>query len=267
MTIVLEPTRQIQLDGDANFRDLGGCKTTDGRSLKYGLLYRAGSFSKLTGGDLTLLEKLGLRTVIDLRSAGEVAMLGHDRHLTGARHIALPIDPGNVSGILMEALQKSDLSTITPDMMVQLYRGFVRGCTDQYGELVRIAADPARRPLVAHCTHGKDRTGMGAAILLSALGVPWDTVLADYMLSNHYLKDELEAQQEEMRKLLLKPGGTPLNDVDMAYIAPLFTVAPTYLNGARQEMVSEYGSVENYLREGLGLSDEMRARLQNDLLE
>ena len=167
----------------------------------------------------------------------------------------------------MEALQQDDFSSIAPDVMVQLYRDFVRDCTDQYSKLIQLAADPVKLPLVAHCTHGKDRTGMGAAIILSTLGVPWDTVINDYMLSNQYRKGENETQQAQMRMLMTKPGGVPLNDVDMAYITPLFTVAPTYLDGARQEMVDEYGSVDNYIREGLGISDEMRDRLRDELLD
>jgi len=261
------PIRHIQLEGESNFRDLGGYKTSDGRMVKWGLLYRSGSLSKLTDGDLAILEKRGIQTVIDFRSTDEVEKLGQNRHLNGTQSVALPINPGNLTGVLMEALQRDDFSSITPDVMVQLYRGFVRDCTDQYSRLIQIAADPANRPLVAHCTHGKDRTGMGAATVLSALGVPWETVMYDYMLSNQYLKGESEAKKEQMRMLITKPGGVPLNDMEMAYIAPLFTVAPTYLDGARQEMVDENGSVENYIREGLGISDEVRDRLRNELLE
>ena len=259
--------RRIWLDGEPNFRDLGGYQTTDGRSVKWGLLYRSGSLSKLTDDDLVKLENLNIQTMVDFRSAGEVEMLGQDRHLNGAQVVGLTINPGQLTNMLSEALQKGDFSSITPDVMVQLYRGFVRDCTEQYSQLIQLIADPAKRPLNMHCTHGKDRTGVGTAVILSALGVPWETIANDYMLSNQYRENESEAEKAQMRMLMTKPGGVPLDDADMAYIAPLLTVAPAYLEGARLEMVNRYGSVENYIREGLGISDEMRDRLRGELLD
>ncbi|MCA9942818.1 MAG: tyrosine-protein phosphatase [Ardenticatenaceae bacterium] len=261
------PSQRVKLQGESNFRDLGGYQTADGRSVKWGLLYRSGSLNRLTDDDLAQLEKRRIQTVIDFRSAAEVESLGQDRYLNGAQSVALPINPGQLTSTLTDALQNGNLSSITPDVMVQMYRGFVRECKEQYSRLVQLATNPAKRPLVAHCTHGKDRTGVGTAVILSILGVPWETITNDYMLSNHYLKDEQEAQKAEMRRLMTKPGGTPLNDADMTYIAPLFTVAPAYLDGARLEMVDDYGSVENYIREGLGISDEMRDRLRGELLD
>lgn len=259
--------RHIRLDGDSNFRDLGGYRTTNGRFVKWGLLYRSGNLSKLTDADLVKLETLNIQTVVDFRSGNEVGKLGQDRHLNGAQGVALPISPGKLTNMLREALQNGAFSSITPDMMVQLYRGFVRDCAEQYSELIQLVADPTKRPLNLHCTHGKDRTGMGAAIILSILGVPWETITHDYLLSNHYLESESEAQKTQMRTLMTKPDGTPLDDTDMAYIAPLLTVTPTYLDGARLEMLNRYGSIENYIREGLGVSDKLRDQLRNELLD
>lgn len=259
--------RRIRLDGESNFRDLGGYQTTDGRLVKWGLLYRSGSLSKLTDDDLVKLENLNIQTMVDFRSASEVEMLGQDRHLNGTQVVGLPINPGHLTNILLEALQKGDFSSITPNVMVQLYRGFVRDCTEQYGKLIQLIADSAKRPLNLHCTHGKDRTGIGTVVILSMLGVPWETIANDYMLSNQYRESESEAEKAQMRMLMTKPGGVPLDDADMAYIAPLLTVDPAYLDGARLEMINGYGSVENYIREGLGVSDKIRHRLRDELLD
>ena len=139
--------------------------------------------------------------------------------------------------------------------------------TDVYSAFIRELADPENCPLVFHCTAGKDRAGIGAAIVLTLLGVPWDTVRNDYLLSNFYRKEENERDLEKIRGDIAKQKGIPPEQVDMTTYEAMFLVKPEYLEAARDEAVRRYGSMDAYLRNGLGISDEMIDKLRSELLE
>jgi protein-tyrosine phosphatase len=139
--------------------------------------------------------------------------------------------------------------------------------TKEYAALIRQLAKPQNRPLVFHCTAGKDRAGVGAAIVLTLLGVPWETVQEDYLLSNFYRRDANEKDLKSLREDIAKKKGIPQEQVDMTSYEAKFSVKPEYLEAAHKEAISKYGSMESYLRKGLGISDKMISRLRNELLE
>jgi protein-tyrosine phosphatase len=151
--------------------------------------------------------------------------------------------------------------------MLQATRSIMINKTDVYSALIRELADPENRPLVFHCTAGKDRAGIGAAIVLTLLGVPWETVRNDYLLSNFYRKEENERELKNIRDNIAKQKGIFPEQVDMATYEGMFLVKPEYLEAARDEVVRRYGSMDAYLRKGLGISDEMIDKLRNELLE
>jgi protein-tyrosine phosphatase len=254
--------RHIKLEGQPNFRDLGGYKTTDGRTVKWGLIFRAGQLSKLTDSDLARLKELHIRTVVDLRGPAEVER-GKDLLPEGARGVNYPIDVG---GLPKEPVPAG--STAAPvDFMLQATKSIMINRTDVYTALIRELAVPQNRPLVFHCTAGKDRAGVGAAIVLSLLGVPWDTVREDYLLSNYYRKEENERDLKNIRDGIAKREGIPPEKVDMSTYGPMYYVKPEYIDAAHQEAIKKYGSMENYLKKGLGISDETINRLRSELLE
>jgi protein-tyrosine phosphatase len=138
---------------------------------------------------------------------------------------------------------------------------------EQYAALLREVVDPANRPLAFHCSHGVHRTGTATAILLSALGVPWETVREDYLLTNEYRGEEVEATLVKIRQMAAQKMGVQPDDVDMTNVEAFYILDGSYIDGALQEAVDRYGSMEVYVREGLGLKDEEIERLRNELLE
>jgi len=256
--------RQVKLQAQPNFRDLGGYHTVDGRKVKRGLIYRSGQLSQLTDDDLLVLKKLGIRTVIDLRGPSEVESRGKDRLPEGVRNVNYPIDVANLP---KEENAPSGSISGASDYMVQATRAIMMHYTDVYAALIRELADPANRPLVFHCTAGKDRAGIGAAIILTLLGVPWETVREDYLLSNFYRREENQRELEKMRREIAQKRGIAPEEVDMTPFESMFLVKPEYLEGAREAVIRKYGSVDAYIKQGLGISEEMIKKLRDELLE
>ena len=263
---IKEHERQVKLDGQANFRDLGGYSTTDGRSVKWGLIYRAGQLNELSDADLSKLKELDIRTVIDLRGTSEAESRGKDRLPDGVRNMSYPIDVMSLPKEEEESIA-TDSSFGRPDFMLQATRLIMIHRTDVYAALIRELAAPENRPLVFHCTAGKDRAGIGAAIVLTLLGVPWETVREDYLLSNFYRRDENERELGKMREDIAKKQGIPAEQVDMTAYESMYLVKPEYIDAARDAVIRKYGTMESYLHQGLGISEEMISQLRNELLE
>jgi protein-tyrosine phosphatase len=261
---VKDKERQIKLEGQGNFRDLGGYKTVDGKTVKWGLIYRAGQLNKLTDADITRLKELKIRTVVDFRGTAEAESRGKDRLPEGIRSIPLPIDSGSLP---KEEPAPAGSPSGRTDFMLQATRSIMINRTDVYAAFIRELSEAQNRPLLFHCTAGKDRTGIGAAIVLSLLGVPWETVREDYLLSNYYRREENEREIKNMREDIAKRQGIPPEKVDMTSYEAMFFVKPEYLDAAHDEVIRRYGSMDSYLRKGIGLSGEMIDRLRNELLE
>jgi protein-tyrosine phosphatase len=199
--------RHIPLSGQPNFRDLGGYATRDGRRVKWRRVYRSGELSQLTETDVVKLGELGIRTVIDLRSAEEVAARGEGRLPEGATLHPMPISSSDMFAKLIPMFLNGDFSQVPPNLLDRVNRVLVRDFSAQFGGLLRALSDPTKRPLVFHCTQGKDRAGFGAAMVLSALGVPWETVVEDYLLSNHYRKAENDKMLGMIRSFVASQAG------------------------------------------------------------
>ena len=118
----------------------------------------------------------------------------------------LPIASSDMFAKLIPMLLQGDFSEVPSDLLDRVNRLLVRDFSDQFGGLLRILSDPANRPLVFHCTQGKDRAGFGAAMVLSALGVPWATVVEDYLLSNHFRKVENDKMLRAIRGFAAAKG-------------------------------------------------------------
>jgi protein-tyrosine phosphatase len=139
--------------------------------------------------------------------------------------------------------------------------------TPQYAVLLRQAADPANRPMVFHCSHGVHRTGTATAILLSALGVPWDTIRADYMLTNTYRATQVESKLAKIRQQAAATLGVPEDEVDMTNVEAFYILEGSYIDGTLEQAVADHGSMEAYIRDGLGITDEEIEALRDQLLD
>lgn len=247
--------RELPLAGGVNFRDLGGYRTADGRAVRWGRVFRAGSLAELTGDDLAYLDRLGVRLACDLRSADEVA--NHpDRLPPGAatHHMPIAAEVSRLRRIVTLYRKRHRIQELLLDVYIVML--------DQNGpvfsDVIHAAADPANLPLVIHCTAGKDRTGLAAALLLLALGVPEATVIADYTLSNHAFDVLAGRMRPEMERLYAFGFGE-------IQVRPFLLAEARTLAGALAHLRRRYGSVEWYLLRS-GVSDETMERLRETLL-
>jgi protein-tyrosine phosphatase len=241
--------RSLHLAGAPNFRDLGGYRTQDGRWVRMGALYRSDQLDKLTDADLAKVTRLGIRTVVDLRTAAERSA-GPDRVPAGARGQVEDVLAG--SGVSTDIAGQLSAAAAATDTMRAVERVMVDspGARSAYRGLVAAVADPGDRPLVFHCTAGKDRTGWASASILTALGVPEQAVLDDYLRSNTYVLPKYA------------PLLAALPAAKAAQARPLLEVRPEYLRAGIDEAALRYGSMDGYLRQALGASpDQLRGEL------
>ena len=263
---------EVKLEGQLNFRDLGGYKTTDGRRVKSGLVFRSGELSRLKDADVRKLKALGIKTVVNFLTDEEIKARGEDRLPQNVKAIGLPIaggdaDGGGLAGAILEARRRADFSKVPVELNPEIHRRLVREAQKQYAALLRQLANSEKRPLVFHCSHGVHRTGTAAAIVLSALGVPWKTVREDYLLSNKCRKDEVARRLKQLRDQAAKNQGIPPEQVDMTNINAFYILQPSYIDASLDEAVKRHGSMEDYIREGLGIEDELIEKLRNELLK
>ncbi|MFJ6757478.1 tyrosine-protein phosphatase [Streptomyces sp. NPDC091273] len=242
--------RLVKLDGAVNFRDAGGYRTTTGQWVKMGEIYRSDALNKLTANDLAKLERLRVKTVFDLRMQDERTK-DADKVPAGATYVVADVFAGSGS---FQTLPK------TPDeavkAMVDAEKAMVSGDGGKkaYTQVFDGISDDHRRSVLFHCTAGKDRTGWANASLLTALGVPGETVMADYLASNDYRKAANDAVLSH------------LPPQQAAVYKPLLDVRPEYLNSGYDEVKAEYGSFDRYLKDGLGIDSRELRRLKKDLL-
>lgn len=248
------PLRELaRLASADNFRDVAGTgagyPTTDGRRVRRGVYYRSNEL-QLTEADATTLAALGITTIHDLRSGMEVE--AHpDVAVAGAawHHV-------EVSGIPMEMVSGLADVESAERVMREVYVAFVRSpeARASYAELLTdLATEPL--PQLFHCTAGKDRTGWAAALLLEVAGVDRETILADYLLTN----DVSSATREKYLALIAEHLGAG----KVAVYEPTMVVQPDFLTAAYDAVAADFGSVDGYLRHGLGLSEETLARLRD----
>ncbi len=259
-----EAHRLLPFDGAHNFRDLGGYKAADGRSVKWGKLYRTDKLADLSDADLVFFERLGIRSVVDFRSDSERAAEPDrlPRQDPPLRIVEIPLLTDGVDpSAYREKILSGEIEELDPSNMLERgNREFVESFSSKYGPWLRSLAEPENLPMAFHCTAGKDRAGFASAIALLALGVPEETVRLDYMRTNEYTADLI--RKRALQILIFSLGRTWPETM-----YPLLGVEERYIDAAFDEMKERFGSIDAYLREGLGIDDTTRARLQAALLE
>jgi len=264
------PVRLVDLEGQPNFRDLGGYETTDGRTVRWGQVYRSGELPRLSDDDVAHLETLEIETVVSFLTEKEIEARGPDRLPEGVTEIGLAMEAGNMgelTAVVRNARRTGDFSEVPADINPDIHRRLMVEGREYYASLLREIADPANRPLVFHCSHGVHRTGTGAAILLAALGVPWETIRADYLLSNTTRAAEIEHRLAQLRDLHAESTGVAPEEVDTTNMDAFYILQAAYIDAALEQAVEDYGSMEAFIRDGLGISDEEVEALRNQLLE
>lgn len=269
--------QNIRLVGVGNARELGGYPAADGSIVKRGVLLRTAALSRATKKDLQRLHEVyHLAKIIDLRTTGE-AVYAQDPEIPGAAHIHLRIvdekyldwkqksaKPEDIAGLdLTKPANQIRLAVKIGIVGPQMYIGLIsreqgrRGYAQMFEEALKL---PEGHALLFHCTQGKDRTGLAAMLLLSALGVNEQIILADYELTNAY-NAALIAYE---RSMLMATGikGAELE----TYLRAMDEVDPRYMINALNWMKEHYGSAMGYIHEALGIDKSKVRRLRERYL-
>jgi protein tyrosine/serine phosphatase len=256
--------RKWTLDGVENFRDYGGYATADGRRVKTGRLFRSAHHGAASAADLERLDALGLSALVDLRRTTERNRMPSQR------------GPGFKAQVILNDLDDQDVDSfhahlIESDQSVEAMRAYLRDYyrhaplerrhIDLYRRYFQVLAE-ADGPVLIHCAAGKDRTGILAALTHRLLGVGDEDMMADYLLTN-------DAERMERRAPLFAAwvqdltGRTPSKDAMFASMG----VEAEYLRIAFAAIEAEYGSVEAYLEQALGVDAALKARIEERLLD
>lgn len=256
--------RLLNFEGISNFRDLGGYSTQDGRRVKWGKLYRSGTFAEASRADLAGLSALSLETFIDFRS--ELEKTEEPNRLPeppAFTVIDIPVlDDGNKAlvGEVMDRIESGNFDGFDPNQaMLTANRQFASEFTPQFKEFVHTVLQADGAPIVWHCSAGKDRTGFAAAILLRILDVPTETIMQDYMASR---TPALESRKGQLRMLELFKGEEAARK-----IAILMGVEEAWLEASFTQIDATWGSFDNYVETGLQLNAADIQRLRDNLLE
>jgi protein-tyrosine phosphatase len=261
-TALRDPRRVLDLEGGVNFRDLGGYRTADGRVTKWQVLYRAGSPAGLTSKDMDVLAKRGIRTVCDLRASDE--RTAEPSPFANRSDVAYwTRDYAAEAGDLMAVLGAPDASAAkSRAAMVDLYRELPEEHAASYRQMFAYLAE-GKVPLAFNCSAGKDRTGVAAALVLTFLGVPRETVVADYALSDdlvdYMAKIEKEGDDQGPYAALAR--------LPREVVAPLLASDPAYIEAALQAMEAKHGSVDEFITRELGVSAAMKRAIVANLTE
>lgn len=247
--------RFVVLEGGRNFRDVGGYRTVDGHIVKRGVLYRSGSMGKLTSAGQQRLASLHISQIVDLRTTTERKSDTFD--LRGAYPGYWARDYDHSQGDMRSIF--SDPANLTAErmtaMMAGAYRTMPKEQAPSYRELFA-RLESGEGATVVNCTAGKDRTGIASALVLTALGVPYETVRQDFLLTNG---------APGMETLQANLSG-PLASLPADVVAPIVGVDGSYLDTAFAQIRQDYGSVEGYLDKELGVGPQQIAALRARML-
>jgi protein-tyrosine phosphatase len=178
------PQRWVALDGAFNFRDLGGYATGQGTRLRWGSLYRSDALHHISAGDVEVLTGLGVDLVIDLRAPEEIAAVGRGVLSDGPfAYLNTPVIP-SISGEAVGAPPGDDIG--------ERYLWYLEVGRQALVDAIEALAESDRGAVVFHCTAGKDRTGVLAALVLAMLDVAYDDIVVDYALTNRALPSILD---------------------------------------------------------------------------
>ncbi len=244
-----EYTRHIALDGGVNVRDIGGYRSRDGRSVKWRKILRSGHLSHLTDSDRASFNALDLRTVHDFRRSSEIDKF---QSAVGDIKIVAGYEMGVGSmGMFMQALERDKLTPKQAhDFVVTAYGECLEDVTAPYKQFFRNVLEQKEGSLLFHCMAGKDRTGLAAALLLHALDIPRDVIIADYMLTAQYLPikmviDNFIQARKDMAIFIRQNPAT---------LAPYCGVHSDNLDAFFSAIDALYGSTDAYLSQGLALT-------------
>ena len=249
----LTPGQSLGIASVPNLRDIGGYTTKDGKIVTRGIVYRSNQLNSISAEDMKKIAELGLKNDYDLRTKDEVAKLP-DEVPPGVKYTLLNVladENQSSAAMLGKLLHNPKEANIKlgggriDSLFIEGYKEFITlpSAKSSYRELFLSLSKSDNTPALFHCTTGKDRTGWGAAAILTLLGVSSDVVMEDFLKSNDYIIPMYRKHIDGF----VAAGGDSL--IPLA----IFGVKQEYLNASFDEMQKNYGTIENYFSEGLGI--------------
>lgn len=247
-------TRNVNIPGIQNFRDLGGYPSYSAKKhVRWGMIYRSAEIDSLECYSRKELKNLGIKTIIDLRSSPDQ---GNRPPLQkGFNVVHIPLAAGNM-GKILNGIREERIKCDTVYRMVErMNRTLIGRYTKEYRQIFDILLDRKNYPVVMHCSSGKGRTGIVAALVLATLGVNEDIIMEDYRLSNDYFN--IPSASKDAYQLPVR---------SQEAITTLFSAREDFLNAAKDEAERQYGDIATYLQKGIGLSKDEIKKLKGILL-
>lgn len=248
-------TRNINMPGIQNFRDLGGYRSSaTARNLRWGMLYRSAQIDSIDDCARRELRNMGIRTIIDLRSKEELN--NYPQLQEGFNVVHIPIATGSMDQVLQNIQEGRIKGDTIYRMVEQMNRELISNYQKEFSQIFEILLSRDSYPAIIHCSSGKGRTGVLSALILASLGVNEDLIMEDYRLSNDYFN---------IPKVSKYAYKLPVNSQEA--ITTLFSAKEDFLNAAKGEAERLYGDINTYLEKALGLSHKDIERLRSILLE
>lgn len=251
--------RRIVLDGAANFRDIGGYPTIRHQRVKWRKIFRSGNLASLTKNDHKILQKIGIQSICDFRSTQEIARQpNHLPEKTSLHCLHLPIVNKTMEPTeAVTRIMNGDIDWFTPDFMIKAYIEKIEAFHDTWYLFFKNLCQRPFRPFLFHCTAGKDRTGVCAALILLSLDVPEKWVIYDHGLSNIYNAEQTETIRDRLRKIGVDP------DTLMDYL----TAPKTAIVALIEHINRKYGCARDYLIQRAKVNPAWIENLEAEMVE
>lgn len=264
---------RIPLEGIFNTRDLGGMETADGKKIKSRRLIRSGELFNISENDKSVLtEQYNLKKVVDFRTGAERSEKP-DPTLENVQYIWAPIMSEEAMGIthdeeserdviaeLFSYLQENQITLV--DYMTGIYIILLstQQAQREYSRFFRELLSNENGSVLWHCSAGKDRVGVGTALLLTALGVPREVIIEDYLMTNTFTNSEYENAVKFLKSQ--NADETVINGIE-----GVFKVRESYIMASLKYIEENYGSVNEYINKALGITKDEITDLRNMYLE
>lgn len=254
-------SRTLALDGGINFRDLGGYATGDGRTVRWRTLLRGGHLASLSDRDIVTLEALPLTHIHDLRKADEQQRTPN-RAVSALTFDDYQMQIGSLARF-WDYLENGGLSADSAHQLVtQGYRHCVPRVTRKLSQILRCLLENIGHASLFHCTAGKDRTGIVVATVLSALGVDRQTIIEDYLLTLEYFDNKplLAIVEQHLRN-------AGVTQWERSWLQPYISVHEDNIVQFFAGIDEQFGSIDRFVGEGLGFSEQQVGQLRDGYLE
>jgi protein-tyrosine phosphatase len=251
LAIVEHADRVVPLESVFNFRDLGGYVLGNGQTTEWGRLFRADGLYRLNDSDLNVVDGLGIRTVVDLRTSKEIAERGTfpvAKYPVAFHHLSILDATWVETGV--PDFPETDQGGI--DFLIWAYRDMLAKGADRFAQAIATLAVPGSGPAVFHCAAGKDRTGILAALILGGLGVDHEVIAEDFGLTRDGMT--------RMRNWLAEHAPDAAADMD-THPQMMFGAHPDAMRQILRDLVADYGTVRKYLA-SIGIGDTVLTDLE-----